>query len=272
MPFLRDGALHHGPGLHLPGARLRGCRTISTALKRGRCRARERHRSHQRAREPDRRGGGRAAPRPPAHRAASWCEACLDAIEAREPRGQALGLPRPRPRPRAGAGAGRATAARPPARAAARRCRWASRTSSTPRTCRPRTARCCTPGGGRCATPRSSPCCARRARSSWARPSPPSLRSTRPARPRNPHDPEHTPGGSSRAPPRPSRRSMVPLAHRHPDQRLRDPAGGLLRRLRLQAEPRPDLPALGSCRSRGRWTRSASSPARCGRGAARGVR
>ena len=43
-------------------------------------------------------------------------------------------------------------------------CRSASRTSSTPPTCRPRTARCCTPGARRCTTPPWSRCCARRAR------------------------------------------------------------------------------------------------------------
>ena len=52
-----------------------------------------------------------------------------------------LGLPRPRARPRPGPGAATTEARRPAARAAARPARSASRTSSTPPTCRPRTAR-----------------------------------------------------------------------------------------------------------------------------------
>ena len=58
-----------------------------------------------------------------------------------------------------------------------------------------------------------------------------------PNKTRNPHHPEHTPGGSSSG-----SAAAVAGAHgaagaRHPDQRLGDPARGLLRRLRLQAEP-----------------------------------
>ncbi len=58
----------------------------------------------------------------------------------------------------------------------------------------------------------------------------------------NPHAPTHTPGGSSSG-----SAAAVADSHgagrlRHPDRRLGDPAGVLLRRRRLQAEPRHDQP------------------------------
>ena len=70
--------------------------------------------------------------------------------------------PRPTRRPRAGRPASRLR------RSTA--CRWASRTSSRPSTCRPRWARRCSPAGARRRTPPASRRCGRPARSSSARP------------------------------------------------------------------------------------------------------
>ena len=119
-------------------------------------------------------------------------------------------------------------------------CRWASRTSSTPPTCPPRTAPCCTPAARPTATPR------------WWR----MLRAAGavilgktvttecatypPGKTRNPHDPDAH-----------ARRLVVRLGGggggrhgaagaRHADQRVGHPAGGVLRRLRLQADARTD--------------------------------
>ena len=91
-------------------------------------------------------------------------EACLARIREVEPAVQAWQYlddaaragagARARPRPRRGPRrSGRCTA-----------CRWASRTSSTPPTCRPRTAPCCTPAAGPIAMPRWWRSCARPAR------------------------------------------------------------------------------------------------------------
>ena len=54
----------------------------------------------------------------------------------------------------------------------------------------------------------------------------------------NPHNPAHTPGGSSSGSAAAVAAEMVPLALGHPNQRLRDPSGVLLRRVGLQGQLR----------------------------------
>ena len=60
-----------------------------------------------------------------------------------------------------------------------------------------------------------------------------------PGKTRNPHNPAHTPGGSSSGSAAAVADWQVDAGDRHADRRLGDPAGGVLRRLRLQAELRP---------------------------------
>ena len=64
-----------------------------------------------------------------------------------------------------------------------------------------------------------------------------------PGKTRNPHNPEHTPGGFFQRLGRRGGGAHGAAGDRHPDQRLDDPAGGLLRRGRVQAELRADLAA-----------------------------
>ncbi len=117
-------------------------------------------------------------------------------------------------------------------------CRSGSRTSSTPPTCRPRTAPCSTPDGRRPATPPWWRCCARRAPSIMGKTVTTEFAAYAPGKTRNPHNPAHTPGGSSSGSAAAVAAGMVPARDRQPDQRLRDPPGGVLRRLRVQADPR----------------------------------
>ena len=120
---------------------------------------------------------------------------------------------------------------------------------------------CCTPGARRRRMRPSCACCARPARSSSARPSPPSSPPTRRAR-RAIRTIRHTHagrlverlgrgGGGAHGAARP----------RHPDQRLGDPAGRLLRRVRLQTQLRLDPAAWRAQTVADRWTRWACSRA-----------
>ena len=61
-----------------------------------------------------------------------------------------------------------------------------------------------------------------------------------PGKTKNPHDPGHTPGGSSSGSAAAVAAGHGPARDRHPDGRLGDPPGRVLRRHRLQAELRPD--------------------------------
>ena len=117
---------------------------------------------------------------------------CLERIAAREPTCQGLGQPRSRLGARAGA------RARPRAAAAGRctACRSASRTSSTPPTCRPRWARRSIRGH----RPLADAACVALLRAAGAVILGKTVTANSPAwrrRDRNPHNPAHTPGGSS---------------------------------------------------------------------------
>ena len=197
-------------------------------------------------------------------KAVELAEACLARIAEREPEVQAWAHLDPRLRHAAGGGGRPLSRHRPPDRAAARRAGRRSRTSSTRAICRPRTARVFDAGPAAVATTR--PSCERlrerrrdhprqdgddRARRLHAR------QDAQPARSRRAR-----PAARPPARPRRSAPAMVPLAVGIADQRLGHPPGLLLRRRRLQAEPRADLAArhagaVGDARH-GR----ASSPAR----------
>ena len=142
-------------------------------------------------------------------------------------------------------------------------CRSASRTSSTPATCRPSSARPC--GSGR--TPRRDAAAVARLRAAGAVimgktvtteyayfiPARPPTRTTRAARPA--------------APPAARRRRWRPHGagrDRLADQRLGDPPGGVLRRGRLQADARADSRAAGRC-----CCRAPSITSACSRGPSR---
>ena len=163
----------------------------------------------------------RRAGRRPASSASSQADGAVQAwafLDADHALGQARALRR-RP-PRRAAAPGRCTA-----------CRSASRTSSTRPTCRPRTAPSLMPAARRGATP---PCVARAARRRRGDPGqdrdhrvrlPTPRQDAQPARPRRAR-PAVRPRGSAAA----VAAGMVPLAHRHADQRLGHPPGRVLRR------------------------------------------
>ena len=152
-----------------------------------------------------------------------------DAV-ARRPRGH---RPRRRGDPRLRACRRSAPAPAPRGRSAASRS--ASRTSSTPPTCRPRWARRSTPAGARRPTRRSS----RRSRRAGATPRQDRDDAASPISTRRRRATRAIPA-IRRAAPRRARRprsaaGMVPARARHPDRRLDDPPGLVLRLRRDQA-------------------------------------
>ena len=103
--------------------------------------------------------------------------------------------------------------------------------------------------------------CAWPAARSSARRSPPNSPTAIPGETVNPHNPAHTPGGSSSGSAAAVADFQVPAGARHADRRLGDPAGGVLRRHRLQAELWRVQPQSASRCSATISTRSASSAA-----------
>ena len=141
-------------------------------------------------------------------------------------------------RPGAGAGAGARSRPRRAAGPASPGCRSASRTSSTPPTCRPDTARRSTAATGRSPTLPASRCLRMAGGTIIGKTVTTEFANRFPGATVNPHNPAHTPGRLVERLGRGSRRFPGPGGARHPDRRLGDPPLGVLRRRRLQAELR----------------------------------
>ena len=121
-------------------------------------------------------------------------------------------------------------------------CRWASRTSSRPPTCRPRWARRCSPAGARRRTPPASRRCAQAGAVIVGKTVTTEFAASEPRGTRNPWNLEHTPGGSRSGSAAAVACGMISAGARHAGDRLDHPAGELLRRLRLQADGRRAQP------------------------------
>ena len=139
-------------------------------------------------------------------------EACLKRIAAREAEVQAWAFLDPEHRAQAGPALRTSIASAAGRTGRCTACRSASRTSSTPPTCRPRTAPCCMPGAGRARTPRWSSLLRAAGAVILGKTVTTELAVYDPDKTRNPHHPEHTPGGSSSGSAAAVADGMVPLA------------------------------------------------------------
>ena len=234
LPVPRHGVRDHVPGLRVPAAGAIGCRTCSTATER------DWHETtisstspRSRAAEAARRARARArsAPR-------NWCAACLARIRADEPRVQAWAfLDREH---------------------ALEQARNVDRVRREGHAIGPLhglpvgikdiidTADMPTEDGtvlhaGR--TPAHDATVVERLRAAGAiilgKTVTTELATYAPGKTRNPHNPEHTPGGSSSGSAAAVAARMVPVAIGTQTNGIGDPAGGVLRRVRLQADVRP---------------------------------
>ena len=141
-------------------------------------------------------------------------------------------------------------------------CRSASRTFSTPATCRPSSARRCGPAARRAATPRRSRALRAAGAVIMGKTVTTEYAYYHPGKTRNPHDPARTPGRLVERLGGGGRRRHGAGRDRLADQRLGDPPGGVLRRCRLQADAwaHPAHRRAACCRARS--TMSACSRAR----------